>query len=160
MKNKETLWTLVGIGALLGLGAALMPRKRFSRVPVWDLISEGRLDGLKPSVAAAASQFVQEAFRRGIRLRVTSGFRSMAEQQALYDQGRTEPGDIVTYAKPGQSLHNHGLAFDVVELSPDNRVAYWDNPRWQEIGALGKSYGFEWGGDWNWKDWGHFQVKR
>ena len=41
-----------------------------------------------------------------------SSFRSPDEQAKLYAQGRTEPGVIVTYAKPGLSFHNYGIASD------------------------------------------------
>ena len=39
---------------------------------------------------------------------VTQGLRTMVEQEALYAQGRTAPGAIVTNAQPGQSPHNPG----------------------------------------------------
>lgn len=44
------------------------------------------------------------------------GRRSMEEQAMLYAQGRSRPGKIITQAKPGQSYHNYGLAFDWVPL--------------------------------------------
>nr|WP_295770097.1 M15 family metallopeptidase [Rhodoferax sp.] len=39
--------------------------------------------------------------------------RSCAEQDALYAQGRTAPGNKVTNAKSGDSNHNFGIAFDI-----------------------------------------------
>jgi hypothetical protein len=43
--------------------------------------------------------------------------------------------------------HGFGLAFDVVPLV--NGKAIWDNNGlWVKIGAIGKSLGLEWGGDW------------
>lgn len=44
------------------------------------------------------------------------GLRTAAEQAALYAQGRTTPGAIVTNAPPGRSAHEHGLAVDVCIL--------------------------------------------
>lgn len=41
-----------------------------------------------------------------------SGNRSYAEQDALYAQGRTKPGKIVTKARGGYSNHNFGIAGD------------------------------------------------
>lgn len=41
-----------------------------------------------------------------------SGLRTFEEQERLYAQGRTQAGQIVTYAQPGLSLHNYGLATD------------------------------------------------
>jgi hypothetical protein len=60
------------------------------------------------------------------------GMRSMEEQAALYAKGRTQPGKIVTQAKPGTSYHNHGLAFDWVPLKQSGKnadlwIADWNN---------------------------------
>jgi len=70
---------------------------------------------------------------------------------------RTEPGKVVTWAEPGESYHNYGLAIDVVEIL--GGAAIWTNPKWPLIGRIGKSFGFEWGGDWQGKmDKPHFQM--
>ncbi|WP_439648439.1 M15 family metallopeptidase [Aquimarina aggregata] len=66
----------------------------------------------------------------GIRLQVTSAFRSWKEQAQLYNQGRSSPGQIVTHAKAGESYHNYGLAFDVVEIRSGRPI--WKNPNWQK----------------------------
>jgi peptidoglycan L-alanyl-D-glutamate endopeptidase CwlK len=82
----------------------------------------------------------------------------------LYAKGRTVPPvgrkHRVTMAKGGQSYHNFGLAFDIVVLDAVGK-ADWDasHPGWAHAGALGKSVGLEWGGDWTgFKDWPHFQY--
>ena len=51
----------------------------------------------------------------GYELRISSGFRTVAEQDVIYNQGRTENGHIVTEAPGGKSIHNFGLAVDVVD---------------------------------------------
>jgi peptidoglycan L-alanyl-D-glutamate endopeptidase CwlK len=56
----------------------------------------------------------------------------MEEQAALYAKGRTAGGRIVTKARPGESFHNHGLAFDWVPLKQSGKnadlwFADWDN---------------------------------
>ena len=98
-------------------------------------------------------------------------FRTFAEQDALFAQGRTKPGAIVTKARGGQSYHNFGLAIDIVLLlDKDNNgtfeTASWDSQTdfdgdgksdWQEVVAIFKRYGYEWGGDWKFVDMPHFQ---
>ena len=42
------------------------------------------------------------------------GLRTFEDQDELYAQGRTKPGQIVTNARGGDSLHNYGLAVDYV----------------------------------------------
>ncbi len=97
--------------------------------------------------------FLREAARNGIHLRITEAYRSFARQQALYNQGRTTPGGIVTNAKAGYSYHNFHLAFDVVDIQKGYNTA-----NWSLIGKLGKKHGFAWGGDWpNFTDRPHFQ---
>lgn len=121
------------------------------------------LDDLDPRVAALCRQHLALCEAHGIKVIVTFTFRSKETQAALYAQGRTEPGEIVTNAKPGESFHNYGLAYDLVPLKP-NGAADWDvksataAARWNEIGALGKSLGLRWGGDFHSiKDRPHFE---
>jgi peptidoglycan L-alanyl-D-glutamate endopeptidase CwlK len=97
--------------------------------------------------------------------------RTFAEQDALFAQGRTKPGAIVTKAKGGQSYHNYGLAIDIVLLVDTDKngtfeTASWDlktdfdgdgKSDWQEVVAIFKRYGYEWGGDWKFNDAPHFQ---
>lgn len=120
------------------------------------MIPSKRLQGLHPVMADLALRLVESARLRGIELIVTSGFRSFEAQAALYAQGRTKPGRIVTNAKPGQSLHNFGIAYDVcpvVNGKPD-----WESPHWNTIGELGERLGLTWGGRWKFRDLAHFQL--
>lgn len=152
----KTPWKLfISLGTLVGL-AAIIKKKALMRV-VWDQVSEYRLGKLHPKVREAARKFINAAEAEGIKLRVTHTLRTIAEQDALYAQGRTAPGKIVTNAKGGRSFHNYGLALDVVEIKDGK--ALWSNPRWNRIGELGKQYGFKWGGDWqSLKDMPHFEM--
>ncbi len=59
--------------------------------------------------------FIPVAAVYGYTLRITDGFRSIADQTRMYYQGRTINGHIVTEAPPGHSLHNYGYAVDVVD---------------------------------------------
>ena len=97
--------------------------------------------------------------------------RTFAEQDALYAQGRSKPGKIVTNAKGGQSYHNYGLAIDIVLLVDKDKngsfeSAAWDaktdfdkdgKSDWMEVVAIFKRHGWEWGGDWKFLDLPHFQ---
>ena len=91
----------------------------------------------------------------GYNLRITSGFRSFEEQDALYAQGRTKLGKIVTNAKAGQSLHNYGVAFDIV----DRKLGY--DIEWEKVAHIWDlitDFQGEWGGSWvSFVDKPHFQ---
>jgi peptidoglycan L-alanyl-D-glutamate endopeptidase CwlK len=116
-----------------------------------------KLEDLHPIVAAKAKQLIELAEAEGIEILVTSTLRTFEEQAELFAIGRTKPGKKVTNAKPGQSWHNFGLAFDVVPLV--NGKPIWDSPFWERIGALGKQVGLQWGGDFKtFKDKPHFEF--
>jgi peptidoglycan L-alanyl-D-glutamate endopeptidase CwlK len=123
---------------------------------IWDIVTQQRIAQLHPLIQPYVKQFILNAQQQGIELRVVSGYRTFAEQDALYAQGRTTSGQIVTNAKGGQSLHNYGLAVDVVQMI--NGQPMWDY-NLDAISAIGKQLGFEWGGDWtSFKDYAHYQM--
>lgn len=123
-------------------------------------VSARRLATVHPLLADRGVRLLGQCAAAGLALMVTQGLRSMAEQDALFAQGRTAPGRIVTNARAGHSYHNFGLAFDVLVLDAMGK-ADWDtaNPGWRLAGQVGKSLGLEWGGDWNdFPDLPHFQL--
>ncbi len=77
----------------------------------------------------------------GYTLRITAGFRSMAEQTQLYQEGRTINGHIVTEALAGRSIHNYGFAVDVADV----RRGY--NINWTRLVKIGAYCGLESGGE-------------
>lgn len=106
--------------------------------------------------------------------------RTFAEQSALFQQGRTRLFDsngkrlgIVTNANAGQSIHNYGLALDIVllvdsdgdkrhESASYNTVLDYDGDKkadWMEVTNILKRNGWVWGGDWKGKlvDAPHFE---
>jgi peptidoglycan L-alanyl-D-glutamate endopeptidase CwlK len=96
---------------------------------------------------------------KGIRLRFSYVFRSPAEQHALFLKRPK-----VTNADSWKSIHNYGLAFDIVILYDKNgdgtfEAASWDdNEYWKFVVEFFKSKGYEWGGDWKkFPDKPHFQ---
>lgn len=122
------------------------------------MINSRSLDDLAPPVKQRAEAFIEAAKAKGIDLLVTSTYRDHESQNALYAQGRTTPGKVVTNAKAGQSWHNHRCALDVVPLV--NGKAIWnDNVVWMQIGEIGVACGLEWAGNWKtFKEFPHFQY--
>ena len=122
------------------------------------MINSRNLDDLASPVKQRAEAFIAAAKAKGIDLLVTSTYRDNESQDALYAQGRTTPGNIVTRAKAGQSWHNWRCALDVVPLV--NGKAIWDDQAmWKQVGEIGKSCGLEWAGDWvTFKEYPHFQY--
>ncbi|WP_432408580.1 M15 family metallopeptidase [Wukongibacter sp. M2B1] len=115
------------------------------------------LNRLHPYVKKLAEEVIRKSKENGIEIIVTETFRSNERQQQLYNQGRITPGNIVTNAKPGNSIHNYGLAFDIVPV--ENGKALWERyDLFKKVGEIGVSLGLEWGGNWrSFKDYPHFQ---
>ena len=115
---------------------------------------------LQPPDQPIARSFLQRAEEAGIPCRVVQGTRTFTEQQKTYDQGRTTPGAVVTKARPGDSYHQYGLAFDVVPLAYEH-LPDWNpsGPHWAMIGTIGESLGLTWGGRWQSPDFPHFELK-
>ncbi|MEN2467602.1 M15 family metallopeptidase [Ornithinibacillus sp. FSL M8-0202] len=122
---------------------------------------------LHPIVEEKAKLLVEQAKQQGITIIITESIRSFDRQNELYAQGRTKEGNIVTYAQAGESYHNYGLAIDFAIMDSDGNLT-WDMqydgnnntiPDWDEVVAIAKELGFEWGGDWTrFKDYPHLQM--
>lgn len=122
---------------------------------------------INPTVQERANQLIQETAKKGITIVITDDFRSVEEQNQLYQQGRTSNGKIVTNAKGGESYHNFGLAIDFAIETPTSEIIWdmdYDGNRngasdWMEVVKTAKTLGFEWGGDWEgFKDYPHLQM--
>lgn len=134
------------------------PAPALSDISVVDPRSEKNIATLLPQVRPMARALVQAAAAQSITIRVISGTRTYEEQDALYAQSRTASGSIVTNARGGWSNHNFGIAFDIGVFVGGQ---YIENDRpYMAVGALGKSLGLEWGGDWRTiQDYPHFQLR-
>ena len=120
--------------------------------------SEKNIATLLPEVQPMARALVQKAAANGIQIKVLSGLRSYTEQDALYAQGRTASGNIVTNARGGYSNHNFGIAFDIGVFEGNRYLG--TSPKYKAVGVLGMDLGLEWGGSWkSIVDEPHFQLR-
>lgn len=96
--------------------------------------------------AISAWTKAQAAMPDNVKIVVVQGLRTFDESNAMYAQGRTAPGPIVTNAGAGKSYHNYGLAFDFAMITngkTDNSVG----PLWHKVVDIMKAHGMAWGGD-------------
>lgn len=122
-------------------------------------ISLGRLADVHPELQRRIQQLVQLL---DFDIEVTAGLRSYAEEDALYAQGRTAPGAIVTNAQGGYSAHNFGYAVDLVpeDVTPGQPDWNLSHPAWQKMLAAGPSCGLAEGAQWcTFKDNPHFYLQ-
>ncbi len=105
-----------------------------------------RLAGLHPTFADHVRRAIAIANGKGLDVFVAGGMRTHAEQNSLYAQGRTKPGQVVTWVRGGSSYHNYGLA---VDLAFNGGKPYAESHNWKglvasvrEAGLIsGASYG-------------------
>ncbi|WP_424767613.1 M15 family metallopeptidase [Paenibacillus sp. sgz302251] len=130
-------------------------------------ISAPPVKELHPSVFAKQTELIAQTKKADITILITDGFRSNAEQDAIYAKGRTTGGSIVTQVRGGGSYHNYGLAIDFALRTKEGEVV-WDmeydgngngHADWMEVVEIAKRLGFSWGGDWDdFPDYPHLQM--
>lgn len=136
-----------------------------------DNITKTRIEKLHPIVRDEVQKIISDcdsALTGRAKVRITQNLRTFQEQEQLYAIGRTKSGKKVTNAKPGQSIHNYGLAVDIC-LIIDGKTASWDTAKdwdndkvadWYECVKIFAKHGWEWGGNWKtFKDLPHFERK-
>ena len=120
--------------------------------------SERNIATLLPEVQPLARALIENTAAIGICIKALSGTRSYDEQNTLYEQGRSQPGRIVTNARGGYSNHNFGIAFDIGVFEGGRYLD--ESPAYKAVGALGMKLGLEWGGNWKTiQDEPHFQLR-
>lgn len=132
------------------------------------MMASRKIIDLHPEMQPLAEKFLDACHAAGIEVLVTCTYRSMAEQAALYAQGRTSAGHVVTNARPGESRHNDLLngkpaarAFDIVPMRAGKPVWDAEDPVWQQMGDIGESLGLEWAGRWiHFREFPHFQLPK
>lgn len=132
-----------------------------------DQLSLDRIETLHPKWRDTVRQAYLEAnnkLGKGARLRISYATRTNEVQAALYAQGRStlaeinrlrkiagmnpidavEAKKVVTNAKPGQSFHNEGLAFDIVILYDNDGNGSFEEPSWNTVKDFDKDGMADW----------------
>lgn len=141
-----------------------------------DSISLSRLGAVHPELARRVMALDKMLSQPdSVYFRVSQGFRSYNEQNAYWLQGRSETAivnaaraavglapitddenkEVVTHAAPGSSMHNFGLAVDVVPDDPSmpGFQPDWDtqHPYWDALLKAAVSCGLAEGAQWTMK---------
>lgn len=154
-------WTPIIIGAVVVGGLIMAAKSKTVRKLAFGAgdPTDKVIATLSSRLQPIAREFVKRAREAGFPVVISSGTRTMKEQAALYAQGRTAPGQVVTKAQAGDSAHNFGLAFDFAFGNSIGRPTWPEDGPWAKVAAIGKQLGLEWGGDWtSFKDRPHLEV--
>jgi peptidoglycan L-alanyl-D-glutamate endopeptidase CwlK len=130
------------------------------------IIYRERAAGVDQRLQALMDRWAQE-LPFSVVVQPGGGCRTQAEQAALYAQGRTAPGPIVTNApSAAASAHGHSGAIDAMPLGDSGRIEWDTTETLYRVGLMAdiaEEMGLEWGGRWEklfppHGDYDHFQV--
>lgn len=140
---------------------------------IYDAITEERLSCVFMPLAYQWRLVAQQMWAdHQVQIKVSCGLRTFAQQWGVYQKGRLkdESGGwmicdikkVVTYALPGQSFHQYGLAIDSAFMGSDPFLEKIDQKEakflWSEYGRICKLNSLMWGGDWKFPDRPHCQM--
>ena len=112
---------------------------------------------LLPVAQEACKLFLEQCEKAGLKVKITETYRSQERQNELYAQGRTTPGQIVTWTK--NSRHTSRRAWDICQnikgKEYDTSTGFFD--KCGEVAAL---LNITWGGSWKTPDRPHFEISQ
>lgn len=103
-------------------------------------------DKIHPRLFKIYCEVLEECNSKGKEYYAISGYRDPKEQQALFDQGRTKPGNIVTNSEGFKSYHNFGLAIDSSfdgDLKREGLQPSWDVQEYRTLAEVSKTKGLQ-----------------
>lgn len=112
------------------------------------------ISALSPLAQKACNLFLKECKEAGLNVLITETHRSQARQDYLYAQGRTRPGQVVTWTK--NSRHTSKMAWDICKNVRGQE--YSDAKFFEQCGKIAKKLGITWGGTWKTPDRPHFEI--
>lgn len=109
---------------------------------------------LTENAQKACRLFMEKCAEKGLNVLITETYRTQERQNELYAQGRTKSGKIVTWTK--NSRHTSRRAWDICKNVKGEE--YSDSNFFKDCGAVAKTLGITWGGDWSTPDMPHFEI--
>ena len=108
---------------------------------------------LHPWLRYKVKRWIKKCNKKGLKVIITEGLRTVKRQDELYAQGRTAPGPIVTYAQGAwmSSQHQWGIAVDFTnsdDPATKEIERVYNEKVMRKMAKLAKSEGLGWGGDW------------
>lgn len=127
----------------------------------FDRTSETYITTLAPKAQILARKFLDTVLTSGLDIRIISGTRTYAQQDALFRKGRYGNKEkVVTQARGGQSNHNFGLAWDIGLFENGKYITADTKYKTLAASPLAALPELEWGGNWvKFKDYPHYQHK-
>lgn len=110
------------------------------------------INALTPTAQKACRLFLEKCKEAGLNIFITETYRSQERQNELWEQGRTKPGNIVTWTL--NSRHTGRMAWDIATNGPN----LYDMTVIRKAGAIAQGLSITWGGNWYTPDYVHFEI--
>lgn len=105
---------------------------------------------LHPTLTVRIDRVLAAMRALGFPMHIVQKVRTTEQQQALYAQGRTKPGPLVTNCDGVIKRSNHQIALDsyghAVDCAFDTADPFNESWPWKAYGALVEAVGLKWGG--------------
>jgi hypothetical protein len=109
-------------------------------------------DQLHPDLLAKLDKVMAAMSAIGFPMKIVQGVRTTEQQQALYAQGRTAPGKIVTNCDGVKNKSNHQVKEDgfghAADCAFEGPEPFGDKLPWGAYGNCAVAVGLTWGGNW------------
>lgn len=110
--------------------------------------------GLHPDLVSRVERVLAAMQGHGWPMIVTDGLRTAAQQMALYAQGRSRPGRIVTRCDGITTKSRHQAQADGFGHAADctfvvDGALWYEGVPWDVYGREVRAVGLVWGGDWS-----------
>lgn len=161
-RNRRRKWFLLGILVFVGMLLSFFLLEIFREEPKGNYGTPteriSSLEELTEKTREAAVLFLELAEKEGLPVLITETYRTQERQEYLYEQGRTRPGQIVTWTK--KSNHTKRNAFDIAKNVPGEE--YSDLEFFRRCAEIGKSIGLSPGYYWEEgkQDMPHFELPK
>lgn len=125
---------------------------------------EQKMLGVHPLLIEKVGRVLASMDALGFPMMVTDGLRTVEQQRALFAQGRTAPGHVVTNCDGTEKRSNHQAHIDKLGHAVDCVFVLNGKPSWSvelpwaAYGALGEALGLEWGGRFKMVDCPHLEL--
>jgi peptidoglycan L-alanyl-D-glutamate endopeptidase CwlK len=105
---------------------------------------QGDINKLHSAIRKSVKAICDKLHKEGHMFEVFEAFRTPERQAFLFAQGRTRPGNKVTWVNSWRSIHQYGLAVDFI-LKIDGKWS-WDTTgqnakRWTRMHEIAKEHG-------------------
>lgn len=109
-------------------------------------------------VSEKVEKLLEVLEEKELEILIYEGWRSAERQDKMYASNRTEVGPWKTDLRGGYSYHNYGMAIDFVPCNNKGEIDYDDSKTYNLVAKEARKLGFEWGGDWFYRDCPHLQY--